>query len=89
MSMEDLSNEISRCLIKRPSLILIDEILDFNRNIFQSIQLNTNSTDEFELSDFEGKIGLNVRGFRRGPEFMYYFDFYKKFFSHYSSFSLL
>ena len=75
MSMEDLSNEISRCLIKRPSLILNEEnILDFNRNIFQSIQFNTNSTDEFDLSDFEGKIGLNARGFRRGPESIYYLN---------------
>ncbi|XP_052075974.1 leucine-rich repeat-containing protein 74A-like [Mytilus californianus] len=58
-SIDDLSNEISRCLIKRPSLILNDEILDFNRNIYQSIQLNTTSSDEFELSDFEDDEDTN------------------------------
>ncbi|CAG2219971.1 unnamed protein product [Mytilus edulis] len=49
-SIEDLSIEIPRVFIKRPSLILNDEILDFNRNFYHS---STPTSDEFELSDFE------------------------------------
>ncbi|XP_063413846.1 leucine-rich repeat-containing protein 74A-like [Mytilus trossulus] len=49
-SIEDLSIEIPRFFIKRPSLILNDEIIDFNKNIYQS---STPTSDEFELSDFE------------------------------------